>query len=695
MPRWCLLLLVTSTIGAALPGVGSATAWVRCQQSAQVYAERNYWWLGEVTLQVHCDAPERIVAVALLWGAKQDDRAARLAIGRDQQVVRHGGYDGYEWVIMPIGPTTAPLLCTLSAPTEGKPAFIAEVRFLSDSSADGDLAAPRHLASVTTAAAVVPPRPDAFPAMRPRWDRVPVYPEGQPGGAESAFRAAERHSRLASEGLYRCRRYVDGWLAQADPVSGLIPRNLGDSRDLWNGRDSAADNYPFMVLTCALTDRALLDGRMRAILATERALTRRLDRLGDQWRFSTQSFWYPQPDPERMVFDNAEYVKDGLIPLTEWLGPSPWSDRMVELVEDIWKNAAVATRFGTIPTQTLEVNGDLMQSCARLYWFTGQGKFLDWGIRLGDYYLLGDHHPSRDLAQLRFADHDCEVINGLSELYLACAYARPAKREQWRAPLHELYRCMLAVGRNPDGLLWTSIDPRAGTHAASLCDTWGYNYDGLLTAGLVDGVPEYRAAVRHVLSNLGPRYHGRPWADTSQDGIADSVEGALNLYNRERLPNVPAYLDHQTREMWNAQQPDGTIERWHGDGNFARTTIMVTLWRTQGLHLEPWRDDVRVGAVLDGDTLRVSLSADAPWSGRLLFDRPRHSENLHLPVDYPRINQFPEWFTAQRDARYQLDWWDGSGGTRTGSELVDGLPVTLTAGGERRLSVWRRQTPNG
>lgn len=366
---------------------------------------------------------------------------------------------------------------------------------------------------------------------------------------------------------------------------------------------------------------------------------------------------------------------------------------MVELIEDIWKNAALDTPFGAIPTETLEVNGDLMQACARLYWFTGQERFLNWGIRLGDYYLLGSHHPSRDFAQLRFGDHDCEVINGLSELYLTCAYARPEKQAAWRAPLHELYQRILAAGRNEDGLLWSSIDPRAGTHAASLCDTWGYNYDGLYTAWLVDGTAAYRDAVRHVLSRLGPRYHGRPWADKSQDGIADSVEGALNLYNRERLPNVPAYIDHQTREMWNAQQPDGTIERWHGDGNFARTTIMVTLWRTQGLRLEPWREDVRVGAVLEGDALRVSLRAEAPWSGRLLFDRPRHAENLRLPVDYPRINQFPEWFTVRRTGRYHLAWDDGSGATRLGDELIAGLPVSLSGGRERRLSVWSTLRP--
>ena len=36
-----------------------------------------------------------------------------------------------------------------------------------------------------------------------------------------------------------------------------------------------------------------------------------------------QSFAHPAVDLDRLVFDNAEYVKDGLIPITEWLGRSP------------------------------------------------------------------------------------------------------------------------------------------------------------------------------------------------------------------------------------------------------------------------------------------------------------------------------------------------------------------------------------
>lgn len=210
-------------------------------------------------------------------------------------------------------------------------------------------------------------------------------------------------------------------------LAGLIPRNLTDSQDYWNGRDAAADNYPFMVLTAALTDRPLLEGRLLDMLRTEQRLTARVDRLADDYSFSKKG-WRREPlDLDATIFDSAEYVKDGLIPLTEWLGPSPWSERMIGLVDDIWKNARVETPQGLLPTLNFEVNGDLLQTGARLYGFTGQPKYLDSTVRLGDYYLLGTNHPTRDRTELRL-QADCEAGGprshggegqGLSELHQA------------------------------------------------------------------------------------------------------------------------------------------------------------------------------------------------------------------------------------------------------------------------------------
>jgi hypothetical protein len=486
----------------------------------------------------------------------------------------------------------------------------------------------------------------------------------------------------ANEAFTRCHRYVEAWLGKADPATGLIPRNLGDSKDFWNGRDSAADNYPFMVLTSAMTDEPLFKGRMLDMLRTEIRLTCRVDRLPDDYSFSRKGWRRPEVDLDAVIFDGAEYVKDGLIPITEWLGPSPWSRRAIGIVDDIWKNAKIETPFGLIPTKNFEVNGDLLQACARLYWFTGDRKYLDWGIRLGDYFLLGERHPTRNSDSLQLGDHSCEVINGLSELYVACATAAPEKREAYCRPLHELYDRILEIGRNEHGMIYLHVNPQTGKHSAALTDNWGYNYDGFYALYLLDGTTAYRDAVRKALGNLKEHYsqQGGMCQSNSADGYADSIEGAITLFNREPVPSAAEWIDEQIRVMWGKQKQDGIVEGWHGDGNFARTSLMYALWKTQGITARPWRPDLRIGAVREGAGICLHAYAETPWSGKLLFDAPRYRQNMKLPLDYPRINQFPEWFTVDAKKKYTV------GGLRkdkdlvvTGKALAAGLPLKLDA----------------
>ena len=45
------------------------------------------------------------------------------------------------------------------------------------------------------------------------------------------------------------------------------------------------------------------------------------------------------------------------------------------------------------------------------------------------------------------------------------------------------------------------------------------------------------------------------------------------------------------------------------------------------------------------------MASKYPWQGELRFDRKRHKEWFHMPLDYARINQFPEWFTVDNEER--------------------------------------------
>jgi len=576
---------------------------------------------------------------------------------------------------------------------EGKAAFIAEVRLTVPEAEQGrpGLQQTSYQANVTQKKRGVEAfSGEGFPEMRKIWDSPAPAGAAADSTAEAAFRLAEKHGRQANEAFFRSRRFIDGWLAHADPATGLIPRNLRESRDFWNGRDSAADNYPFMVLTAAMTDRALFEGRMLDMLRTETRLTCRVGRLPDDYSFSKKGWRREKVDLDAIIFDGAEYVKDGLLPITEWLGPSPWSERALGIIDDIWKNAAIETPFGKIPTLNFEVNGDLLQACSRLYWFTGDRKYLDWAIRLGDYYLCGTNHPTRDMQTLCLGDHSCEVINGLSELYVACAYAATEKRETYRKPLHEMYDRILEIGRNEHSLIGLQVDTRTGKQSGALTDNWGYNYDGFYTAWLLDGTASYREAVLQALGNLKAHYTGKGGMcqSSSADGYADSIEGAITLINRESVASAADWIDTEIRTMWSKQHPDGVIEGWHGDGNSARTSLMFALLKTQGVTVQPWRSDVRFGAVRENGTLYLSVIAEQAWQGKLVFDKQRHKINMHLPVDYPRINQFPEWFTALPDARYEVcPLPSGKTELRSGQELAQGVSVSLEAGVEARWTV--------
>ncbi|MBN1349899.1 hypothetical protein JXJ21_10850 [candidate division KSB1 bacterium] len=514
-----------------------------------------------------------------------------------------------------------------------------------------------------------------------------VLSADSPQPANHYFQKAVQNARFANEAFRRCSNFVSGWLNHADPRTGLIPRNLSKSKDIWNARDAAADNYPFMVLTAAITNPVLFKGRMLDMLHTETRLTSRLNRLPDTYSFTKKGFEAEAIDTSQVIFGASEYIKDGLMPLTEWLGASPWSQRMLGMMDDIWKFAAYPTPYGKIPASSHEVNGELMQVLSRLYWMTGKTEYLDYAFRIADYYLF-EKHPARQNERLRLRDHGCEIVSGLAEIYLTSAFADTQKKQTYHQPIHELFDCILAKGRNEHGMLFDWFNPVTGEHSERLCDTWGYNYNGFYTLYLIDSTAPYKDAIIRVLSNLDEHYQYLDWENNSADGYADAIESGLNLYNREPVQSVSHWIEFQTRIMWDKQQPDGVIEGWHGDGNFARTSIMVALWKTRGLTVTPWNEGIFFGAEQQGDSLFVSLSTNESWSGRLKFDIPRHRDYLHLPMDYPRINQFPEWFTTDAKQRYRIHSNDFAQlGEVVGSELIDGLRLRLEPGKQYRIVI--------
>ena len=200
-------------------------------------------------------------------------------------------------------------------------------------------------AAVLCASTCAPVRP---PAPVPGAEAVAPAEAGVGAASDAAFALAAENARAANEAFVRSRRLMRDWLTFADPASGLLPRHLqGDGLDLWNAQDTSADLYPFLVLTAYFTDPALYQGRMIDILRAETTLTSRLDRLPDTYSFSKKGFAFDTPDLTRILFGSSEYVKDGLLPITEFLGETPWRARMFGMLDDIWRHAPIDTPRAT------------------------------------------------------------------------------------------------------------------------------------------------------------------------------------------------------------------------------------------------------------------------------------------------------------------------------------------------------------
>lgn len=520
------------------------------------------------------------------------------------------------------------------------------------------------------------------------------------------FKTAYHNGIQAREGYVRSLNYLNDWLTFADPKTHFVPRVIEEGRngDIWNIKDCAADNYPFMIITSFFTDQEKYSGLMLEILENEKRLTSRVNSIPDTYSFSKEGFDHEDISMDRIIYGATEYMKDGLMPVTDLLGKTPWYDRMIEILDDLGNEVDVVGvlddggQYGMAPQA--EANGELLQVLSRMYWMTGKKDYLEWATKIGDFFLLGEGFPLKNFDYLRLRDHGCELVAGLCELYVTLHFLESDRKKEYKAPLYELLDFVLAHGRNEDGHFYNSINPKTGEIIdKGISDSWGYLLNGYYSVYMVDGTTKYRDPLIKVYDNLY-KYHNFNWENYGADGFADALEGAINLVNREPNGKTEDWIDTEIKIMWSIQDSSfrqnaqkwkdrGIIEGWYGDGNFARTSIMYNLWKSQGTYVQPWSEDIILGAVLENDTLYLVLNSEKDWKGKLYFDQARHSNWFQLPIDWPRINQFPEWFTAEPDKEYHVAKrgkvvFRGEGRTM----FEEGIDLELEAGDTLFLTVY-------
>jgi len=505
-----------------------------------------------------------------------------------------------------------------------------------------------------------------------------------------------RRGEIARRNFCRSLNLLDGWWATRDRETGLYPRRV--DQPVWAPQDNAADMFPFLSLTAYYIAPERLSEILN-IIPIEKKYTDRLGVMPDWYSISNRAFVYADTNIYRLIFNAAEYCKDGLIPMTEAMGRGPWVDRMLELTGAIFEQAPVKSDFGLLPTDDTEVNGDILQTLARLYSMTRERKYLDWAERIVDAYCFEvlpkngglpayrwdftKHEAIKD--SLNMNDHGNELIGGLAELYVIAKAFDPEKAARYRAPLAGMFNRLVAKARNEDGFWYNLIRSSTGEPLnRETPDTWGYALSATATFAMATGDAALLATVKASLRNINkPRY--LDW--NGADAYADSIEGATYLLNRFPEREGFAWLEKVLPLFLGKQRDDGIVEGWYGDGNYARTALLVARYYTQGTVCRPWRNDLNFGAAREGDALRVALTAEKDWAGKIVFDQPRHRLNLKLPVNYLRLNEWSEWFTVEADRRYRVTVDSAKPETKTGAELAQGFVLDVKAGKVRRLKI--------
>ncbi len=484
------------------------------------------------------------------------------------------------------------------------------------------------------------------------------------GAAEdAAVTQARRSAGIAGYSLSKVQRWLhEAALKKIEPDTGLYHP---DGR--FNYQDAWADCYPFLVWAAWATDLDALNGPVRKALHAEIK--------------HCPKDYFKNP---KNAFGGSEYVKDGLIAIVEVTGKDEWFDRMKSIQDDIWAKPTIKTKFGNIPSTNVEINGEQIQALARMYTMTGEDKYLTWAQRLADYYL-----SNPDYVPTRLRDHGCEIIGGLGLLLGVQSTHNPAKAKAMLPRMRKMLDAVLARGVNPDGIMYN----RYGNARSGLSDGWGYNYVTYLCHDMVAGQPVYREHLTRTLKNLAkPVYTNYRWEGNSIDGYADSVEGGLYIMNRLPVPEGLAWADREVaRNIARSGDPLATARLWGTmklESNGVRTVLIHALMHTRGLLARPWRRDLTLGAAESDGGLTIVVKADIDWSGRLVFDIPRHKTYMGFAKDWPRMNTLPEWFTVAGDKTYTVtDVAAGTEKTYTGKQLHKGLPVELKGGKEKVLLV--------
>lgn len=500
--------------------------------------------------------------------------------------------------------------------------------------------------------------------------------------------AAVLNSILAREAFQCAYKNLKAWEGVRDPETGLVPRLADEEKTFWNGKDAAADLFSFLLLASHYLDRGN-EHLWLSTLKQERAICGAMP-----CKVIFRPARVEKENISEVIFGAAEYAKDGLLTVTERLGRGPWLIRLEEIAQGLIKAGYISTPSGKICSSNTEINGDMLQVLTRLYWLTNKEEYLQMAERIGEAYFFeilpkSNYFPSSDwnfekgrpgTQHFCLRDHGSEIIPGLTELYVLEKLQNRPKAVRYREPLKKLLDLILKIDRTEDGLWFDLVD--INTHEAvknRVVDTWGYILNAYQMFDLVESSSIYHDEIRRVMRAAAAR-KSFPWEGNSHDGYADAIESMLYLLPWLDIPECHYWVDEEIGVMFRKQSPSGFVSKAYSDGNYIRTALLYGTYKTFGVVVDPWREDIFIGASYDkaGKGLYIYLNSNKPWKGVVKFDLPRHYTIWNLPMEFPRLNATPEWFVVEPHKKYSVV---GLAKDKTllfsGESLAQGLHVVI------------------
>ena len=214
-----------------------------------------------------------------------------------------------------------------------------------------------------------------------------------------------------------------------------------------------------------------------------------------------------------------------------------------------------------------EINGEIYKLSLVCHWMTGK-KYLNWAIKIADKYLLEIDFSKTNYLRL---SHGCEIIGGLSELFLTLYWLDMKRSRITDLTLSTLDRILLH-GRNADGL-YNSINLKSKPQSMTIADNWGY-IQRLLYRLDGDQKEEYIQAVRKPFKALKRKYRNYNWEPEINAVLWEVTTvmrmlSAASTYNRKSNPDLSYWIDSEIKVMFECKARRH-CRGWHGDGNFAR-----------------------------------------------------------------------------------------------------------------------------